>query len=135
MKYTELGEIFKVNVDNKTVYLKVEQDTSGYLCEDCYFESNGNCVEKILSCHKLNRQDNVNVVFKQINTMQIVYIVFIERLDKSIGRIGIYPTEEDAKKKVEELNKHHFGFAHYYYEAEEYYPYGIINDIKEIKLC
>lgn len=134
MEYLELGEIFKININNKMIYLKVEADNSEYLCEKCYFELKGGCIEEKVACQMLDRKDNVNVVFKQINTMQIVYIVFIERLDKSIGRIGIYPTEEDAKKKVEELNKHHFGFAHYYYEAEEYYPYGIINDIKEIKL-
>lgn len=135
MEYLELGEVFKINIDNKMIYLKVEADNSEYICEECYFELNGGCIElgKVL-CSRNNRKDNTNVIYKQVNTIQIVFIVFIERLDKSIGRIGIYPTEENAKKKVEELNKHHFGFAHYYYEAEEYYPYGIINDIKEIKL-
>ena len=37
MEYLELGEIFKVNVDNKIVYLKVEPDGSQDGCDNCYF--------------------------------------------------------------------------------------------------
>ena len=133
MEYLELGEVFKINVDNKAVYLKVEIDNSEYLCEECYFELNGGCIEGKLSCHMLDRKDNINIIYKEINPIQIVYIVFGEKLNKTIKRIGIYPTEEDAKKKVEELNRNYFNFVHYY-EAEEYYPYGIINDIKEVKI-
>lgn len=133
MKYLELGEVFKININNKMIYLKVEPDNSKYICEECYFELIGGCIEGKVSCHMFDRKDNTNVIYKQINPIQIVYIVFVERLDKSIKRIGIYPTEEDAKKKVKELNRDYFNFVHYY-EAEEYYPYGIINDIKEVKI-
>lgn len=133
MEYLKLGEIFKVNVNNKTVYLKVKPDISEYPCEKCYFELNNDCIEGITACHTLDRKDNINIIYEEVNPIQIVYIVFVERLDKSIKRIGIYPTEEDAKKKVEELNRYYINFAHYY-EAEEYYPYGIITDIKEVKI-
>lgn len=133
MEYLELGEVFKINVNDKTVYLKVEIDNSEYLCEECYFELNGGCIEGKLSCHMLDRKDCINIIYKEINPIQIVYIVFAERLDKFIKRIGIYPTEEDAKKEVEELNKLYPGFNHYY-EFIEYYPYGIINSIKEVKI-
>ena len=133
MEYLELGEVFKINVDNKMIYLKVEQDGSMSGCDNCYFYEHGNTCHKPTNCSYNDRNDDTNVIYKQINPIQIVYIVFVERLDKSIKRIGIYPTEEDAKKKVKELNRDYFNFVHYY-EAEEYYPYGIINDIKEIKI-
>ena len=133
MKYLELGEVFKINIDNKMIYLKVEPNSSAKYCNDCYFNQNGRCYNKTINCSFIDRNDNTSIIFKQINPIQIVYIVFVERLDKSIKRIGIYPTEEDAKKKVEELNRDYFNFVHYY-EAEEYYPYGIINDIKEVKI-
>lgn len=134
MKYTELGEIFKVNVDNKTVYLKVEQDTSGYLCEECYFELNGGCIEGTVSCHRDDRKDNVNVVFKQVNLIQDIFVIFGEKERGLVKQCGAYPTEEDAKKTVEELNKYYSDFAHFYKKIP-YYPYGIINDIEEVKLC
>lgn len=132
MEYLELGEVFKVNVNNNTVYLKVEIDASIMFCENCYFSKNTQYCYKF-ACNEIDREDDINIIFKQTNPIQTVYIVFIERLDKSIKRIGIYPTEEDAKKKVEELNRDYFNFVHYY-EAEEYYPYGIITDIKEVKI-
>lgn len=133
MEYLELGEVFKINIDNKMIYLKVEPDGSEYLCEECYFKLNGGCIEEKVACQMLDRKDSTNVIYKQVHPTQIVYIVFVERHDKSIKRVGIYPTEEDAKKKVEELNRDYFNFVHYY-EAEEYYPYGIITDIKEVKI-
>lgn len=133
MKYLKLGEIFKINVNDNTVYLKVEPDGSQSGCDNCYFYENNNPCNKTTNCSYLDRDDDTNVIYKQINPIQIVYIVFVERLDKSIKRIGIYPTEEDAKKKVKELNRDYFNFVHYY-EAEEYYPYGIITDIKEVKI-
>lgn len=132
MEYLELGEIFKVNVNDKTVYLKVESDGSKQYCNGCYFNKKDvNCVAH--NCSYIDRKDDINIIYKEINPTQIVYIVFVERFDKSIKRIGIYPTEEDAKKKVEKLDRDYPNFRHYY-EAEEYYPYGIITDIKEVKL-
>lgn len=133
MEYLELGEIFKININNKTVYLKVEPDGSKQYCNGCYFNQKGNNCPKESNCSDIDRNDDTSVIYKQINPIQIVYIVFVKKLDKSIKRIGIYPTEEDAKKKVEELNRDYFNFVHYY-EAEEYYPYGIITDIKEVKI-
>lgn len=133
MEYLELGEIFKINVNNEMIYLKVEPDGSQD-CTNCYFnKKSNNCTLTNSNCSSIDREDNFHVIYKQINPIQIVYIVFVERLDKTIRRIGIYPTEEDAKKKVKELNKLYFDFNHYY-EAEEYYPYGIITNIKEIEL-
>lgn len=132
MKYLDLGEVFKINVDNKMIYLKTEIDTSITPCKNCYFNTNPQYCDKFV-CSLIDREDDINVIFKQINPIQIVYIVFAERFDKFIKRIGIYPTEEDAKKEVEELNIYYRDFAHYY-EAEEYYPYGIINSIKEVKM-
>lgn len=133
MEYLKLGEIFKINVEDKTVYLKVEPDGSEGYCEGCYFNKHLiDCIPDS-NCNQIDRDDNINIIYKQVNPIQIVYIVFVKRLDKSIKRIGIYPTEEDAKKKVEELNRDYFNFVHYY-EAEEYYPYGISNDIKEVKI-
>lgn len=132
MKYLELGEVFKINVDNKIIYLKTEIDTSITPCKNCYFNTNPQYCDKFV-CSQIDREDDINIIFKQINPIQIVYIVFAERFDKFIKRIGIYPTEEDAKKTVEELNIYYRDFTHYY-EAGEYYPYGIINDIKEVKI-
>lgn len=125
--------MFKINVNDKTVYLKVEQDGSQGYCTDCYFNKKSIYCEANSNCNYIYRDDDTNIIYKEVNPIQIVYIVFVERLDKSIKRIGIYPTEEDAKKKVEELNRDYFNFVHYY-EAEDYYPYGIITDIKEVKL-
>lgn len=133
MEHLELGEVFKINVEDKTVYLKVEPEGLTDGCNNCYFDENNKPCNKATNCVSINRKDNTSIIYKQINPIQIVYIVFVERLDKSIRRIGIYPTEEDAKKKVEELNRDYFNFVHYY-EAEEYYPYGIISDIKEVKI-
>lgn len=132
MEYLKLGEVFKINADDKTVYLKVEPDGSESYCKDCYFNTNTQYCHKF-AYSQIDREDDINIIYKQINPIQTVYIIFVERLDKSIKRIGIYPIEEDAKKKVEELNKCYFNFAHYY-ETEEYYPYGIITDIKEVKI-
>ena len=35
--------------------------------------------------------------------------------------------------QIEELNKHYIDVAHHY-EKVQYYPYGIITDIKEVKI-
>lgn len=133
MEYIELGEVFKVNVNDKTVYLKVEIDNSEYTCEGCYFELNGGCIEEKVSCQMLDREDNINVIFKEVNPIQDIFVIFGERRDGFVKECGAYPTEEDAKKKVEELNKYYSDFAHHY-EKIQYYPYGDINDIKEVKL-
>lgn len=133
MEYLELGEIFKININNETVYLKVEPDGSKSGCDNCYLYQNNNSCGETTNCSYFDRNDDVSIIYKQVNPIQIVYIVFVERLDKSIKRIGIYPTEEDARKKVEELDKCYPNFKHYY-ESEEYYPYGIITDIKEVKI-
>lgn len=133
MEYLELGELFKININDETVYLKVEPYSLPNDCENCYFYNDNKHCGKIFSCIGFDRTDDTNVIYKQVNPIQVVYIVFVERLDKSIKRIGIYPTEEDAKKEVEKLDKCYPNFKHYY-ESEEYFPYGIISDIKEIKL-
>lgn len=134
MEYLELGEIFKININNKMIYLKVEVDNSEYLCEKCYFELNGGCIEGKIICHMIDRKDSINVVYKQVNPIQDIFVVFGEKQRGLVKQCGAYPTEEDAKKKVEELNRYYFDYAHYY-RTIQYYPYGIINDIKEIKLC
>lgn len=133
MEYLKLGEIFKINIDNKMIYLKVEPDNSEYLCEECYFELNGGCIEGKLSCHMLDRKDCINIIYKEVNPIQNIFIILGEKQRNVIKQCGAYPTEEDAKKKVEELNKHYIDVAHHY-EKIQYYPYGIITDIKEIKL-
>lgn len=133
MKYLKLGEIFKINVDNKMIYLKVEPDNSEYLCEECYFELNGGCIEGKLSCHMIDREDCINIIYKEVNTIQDIFVIFAQRRDGFVRQCGAYPNEEDAKKKVEELNRYYFDFAHHY-EKIQYYPYGIINDIKEVKI-
>ena len=133
MEYLELGKIFKINVNNKTVYLKVESDGSQN-CIDCYFNKKGNNCSTINSnCSNIEREDNINVIYKQINPIQDIYIIFGQRRDGFVKQCGAYPNEEDAKKKVEELNRYYFNFAHHY-EKIQYYPYGIINDIKEVKI-
>lgn len=132
MKYIELGEVFKINIDNKMIYLKVEPDNSEYLCEECYFELNGGCIEGKAICHMIDRKDSINVIYKQVNPIQDIFVVFGIKIDGDTKQYGAYPNEKDAKKKVEELNKHNINFAHFY-EKIQYYPYGIINDIKEVK--
>lgn len=133
MEYLELGEVFKINVDNKTVYLKVESDGSQD-CTGCYFNKKGNnCTLKDSNCSYIEREDNFHVIYKQINPIKDIFIIFGQRIDGFVKQCGAYKTEEDAKKKVEELNRYYFDFAHHY-EKIQYYPYGIINDIKEIKL-
>lgn len=136
MKHTELGEIFKINIDNKIIYLKVEQDTSEYLCENCYFQSNGSCIEEIIPCNKLNRKDNVNVVFKQINVIEKIYVIIgtdNTSNDKIKWTVCAYSTKEDAEKKIEKLTKL-YSQNTYHIEEIDYKPYGIIDDIKEIIL-
>ena len=133
MEYLELGEVFKINVNDKTVYLKVEIDNSEYLCEECYFELNGGCIEGKLSCHMIDRKDCINVIYKEVNPIQDIFVIFGQRKDGFVKQCGAYPIEENAKKKVEELNRYHIDFD-YHYEKIQYYPYGIINDIKEVKL-
>ena len=133
MEYLELGEVFKINVDNKMIYLKVEPDNSEHLCGECYFELIGGCIEKKVSCSKNNREDNINIIFKEINPIQNIFVVFGQKIDGVVKQCGAYPNEEDAKKKVEELNRYYFDFAHHY-EKIQYYPYGIITDIKEVKI-
>lgn len=132
MKHLELGEVFKVNINNNTVYLKVEPDTSIMLCENCYFHTNPQYCDKFI-CNQIDREDDINVIFKQINPIEDIFVIFGQRRDGFVKQCGAYPTEEDAKKKVEELNRYYFDFAHHY-EKIQYYPYGIINDIKEVKI-
>lgn len=133
MEYLELGEVFKINIDNKMIYLKVEPDNSEYLCEECYFELNSGCIEGTIICHMIDRKDSINVIYKQVNPIQDIFVIFGQRIDGFVKQCGAYPNEEDAKKKVEELNRYYIDFAHHY-EKIQYYPYGIINDIKEVKL-
>lgn len=133
MEYLELGEVFKINVNDKTVYLKVEIDNSEYLCEECYFELNGGCIEGKLSCHMIDRKDCINVIYKEVNPIQDIFVVFGIKVDGGTKQFGAYPNEKDARKKVKELDKYYSDFTHYY-EKIQYYPYGIINDIKEVKL-
>lgn len=133
MEYLKLGEIFKINVNNKTVYLKVESYNVHSNCSDCYFNKPEYNCSKASNCHYLNRKDNTNIIYKEINPIQDIFVVFGQRRDGFVKQCGAYPTEEDAKKKVEELNRYYFDFAHHY-EKIQYYPYGRINDIKEIKL-
>ena len=133
MKYLELGEVFKINIDDKMIYLKVEPEISKYPCEECYFELNGDCIEGIVSCHTLDRQDGINIVYKEINPIQDIFVIFGEKQLGLVKQCGAYPTEEDAKKKVKELNKNDSNFAHFYKKIQ-YYPYGIIKNIKEIKI-
>lgn len=133
MEYVELGKVFKINVNDKTVYLKVEIDNSEYLCEECYFELNGGCIEGKLSCHMLDRKDCINVIYKEVNPIQDIFVVFGIKIDGGTKQFGAYPNEKDARKKVKELDKYYSDFTHYY-EKIQYYPYGIINDIKEVKL-
>lgn len=133
MEYLKLGEVFKINVNDNTVYLKVEPDGSVSGCENCYFYQNSGPCGKITNCSYFDRNDNTNVIYKQINPIQDIFVIFGQRRDGFVKQCGAYPTEEDAKKKVEELNRYYFDFAHHY-EKIQYYPYGIINDIKEVKI-
>lgn len=133
MEYLELGEVFKINIDNKMIYLKVEPDNSEYLCGECYFKLNGGCIEEKLLCSKIDRKDNNNVIYKEINPIQDIYVVLGIKIDGYTKQFVAYSTEEDARKKVEELNKYSIDFD-YYYEKIQYYPYGIITDIKEMKI-
>ena len=133
MEYLELGEVFKINVNDKMIYLKVEPDNSQFLCEECYFELNGGCIEGKLPCHMINRKDSTNVIYKQVNPIQDIFIIFGKRRDGFVKQCGAYSNEEDTKKKVEELNRYYFDFTHHY-EKIQYYTYGIINGIKEVKI-
>ena len=133
MEYLELGEVFKINVNDKIVYLKVEPDGSIYGCDNCYFYENGNPCNKPNDCSHLDRNDNTNIIYKEINPIQDIYVVFGIEIDGATKQFGAYPNEKDARKKVEELDKYYSDFTHYY-EKIQYYPYGIINDIKEVKI-
>lgn len=133
MEYLKLGEVFKINVNDKTVYLKVEPDGSQSGCDNCYFYEDGNPCNKTANCSFIDKNDDTNIIYKEINPVQDVFIIFSERRDGFVKECGVYPTEEDAKKKVEELNKNNIDVAHHY-EKIQYYPYGIITDIKEVKL-
>ena len=132
MEHLKLGEVFKINVNNKTIYLKTEIDTSRMLCEDCYFHKHLKYCGRF-ECSQIDREDDINVIYKQINPIQEIYVVFGQKRDGTVKQCGAYPNEEDAKKKVEELNRYYFDYAHYY-RTIQYYPYGIINDIKEVKI-
>ena len=133
MEYLKLGEVFKINVNDNTVYLKVEPDGSVSGCENCYFYQNSDPCGKITNCSYFDRDDNTNVIYKEINPIQDIFIIFGQRRDGFVKQCGAYPTEEDAKKKVEELDRFYLDFAHYY-RPIQYYPYGIISDIKEVKI-
>lgn len=133
MEYLELGEIFKINVNDETVYLKVEPDGSQDGCYNCYFYQNGEPYGKTTNCSYIDRDDNINIIYKQVNPIQDIFIILGEKQRNVIKQCGVYPTEEDAKKKVEELNKHYIDVAHHY-EKVQYYPYGIVTDIKEVKI-
>lgn len=133
MEYLELGEVFKININDKTVYLKVKPDNSEYLCGGCYFKLNGGCVEEKILCSKIDRKDNNNVIYKEINPIQDIYVIFGIKIDGYTEQFGAYQNEKDARKKVEELNGCNIDFD-YYYEKIQYYPYGIITDIKEVKI-
>ena len=133
MEYLELGEVFKINVDNKIIYLKVEPDGSEGYCTDCYFNKKGISCITDSNCTNSDREDNFQVIYKQINPIQDIYVVFGQKRDGTVKQCGAYPNEEDAKKKVEELNRYYFDYAHYY-RTIQYYPYGIITDIKEVKI-
>ena len=133
MEHLELGEVFKINVNDKTVYLKVEPNDSREYCGNCYFNQKGNNCPKEANCNCLDRNDDIDIIYKQINPIQDIFVIFGQRRDGFVKQYGAYPNEEDAKKKVEELNKYHFDFAHHY-EKIQYYPYGSINDIKEVKI-
>lgn len=131
MKYLELGEVFKINVDNKMIYLKVEPNNSQTNCDNCYFYENNISCNKVTNCSHFIT--DVNIIYKQINPIQDIYVVFGTKIVGGIKQCGAYPNEKDAKKKVKELDKYYSDFTHYY-EKIQYYPYGIITDIKEIKI-
>jgi hypothetical protein len=131
MEYIELGEVFKINVNDKTVYLKVEIDNSQTNCDNCYFYENNISCNKVTNCSHFIT--DINIIYKQINPIQDIFVIFGIKVDGGTKQFGAYPNEKDAKKKVEELNKHNINFAHYY-EKIQYYPYGIITDIKEVKI-
>lgn len=133
MEYLELGEVFKINIDDKIIYLKVEPDGSAKGCENCYFYENNNSCGKQANCSYFDRDDNTNIIYKQINPIQDIFVILGEKQRNVIKQCGAYPNEEDAKKKVEELNKHYIDVAHHY-EKIQYYPYGIITDIKEVRM-
>ena len=133
MEYLKLGEIFKININNKMIYLKVEPDGSQGYCTDCYFNKKSVTCVAHSNCSYIDREDDTNVIYKEINPIQDIFVIFGQRRDGFVKQCGAYPTEEDAKKKVEELNRYYFDFAHHY-EKIQYYPYGIINDIKEVKI-
>ena len=133
MEYLELGDVFKINVNNKTVYLKVEIDNSEILCENCYFNQKGiKCPEKS-NCEKIERNDNNNVIYRQIKPTQDIFVICGIRMDKFVKQHSAYRNEEDAKKKVEELNRCDFDF-NYYYKKIQCHIYGIVDDIKEVKI-
>ena len=133
MEYLKLGEVFKINIDNKMVYLKVEPEGLTDGCNNCYFDENNKPCNKATNCVSINRKDNTSIIYKQINPIQDIFVIFGQRRDGFVKQCGAYPTEEDAKKKVEELNRYYFDFAHNYKKIQ-YYPYGIITDIKEVKI-
>lgn len=135
MKYLELGEIFKIDIDNKMIYLKTEIDASIILCENCYFHINPQYCDKFV-CSQIDREDDINVIFKQIKVIEKLFVVIGENNitdDKTKWTVCAYPTKEDAKKRVEELTKTYFTNA-YHIEEINYCPYGLIENIQEIKL-
>ena len=133
MEYLEIGKVFKININNKMIYLKVESDGSAKYCDGCYFNQKGNNCPKKSNCSNIDRNDDTNVIYKEVNPIKNIYVVFGQKRDGFVKQCGAYPNEKDAKKKVEELNRNYFDYAHYY-RTIQYYPYGIINDIKEVKI-
>ena len=133
MEYLKLGEVFKINVNDKTVYLKVEPNDSREYCGNCYFNQKGNNCPKEANCNCLDRNDDIDIIYKQINPIQDIFVVFGIKIDGGTKQIGAYPTEKDARKIVAELNRYYSNFTHYY-EKIQYYPYSIISDIKEVKI-
>lgn len=131
MKNLELGEVFKINVNNKAVYLKSEINNSQTDCDNCYFYENNISCNKVINCSHFIT--DINIIYKQINPIQDIFVVFGQKRDGTVKQCGAYPNEEDAKKKVEELNRYYFDYAHYY-RPIQYYPYGIITNIKEVKI-
>lgn len=130
MEYLELGEIFKINVNDKTVCLKVEPDGSQDGCDNCYFYNNDRTCSQP-ACSHLERNDNANIIYKQINPIEDIYVVFGKGSYGCVKQCSAYPNEEDARKEVEALNRDSFNYT-YYYDKTQYYPYGIVDDIKEV---
>lgn len=79
--YEELGEIYKVYVNNKPIIIR---EIIGDSCKNCYFNENKIDCTKISRpvCSALARYDNVGVIFERIIISKYVHRQTTSKVNK-----------------------------------------------------